>query len=205
MLKILSLHSAYREAVTVAGGIRLGIRMIQPTDKQKLVDGFQRLSMESRYLRFFSPKNALSLTEQSFFTECDGVNHVAIGAFELTPAGTEGALVGVARFIRFQENAEVAEFSLAVVDDRQGMGIGRLLLKHLRTLAVEGGIIKHFHGYLLAENHRARQLLGRVCKEATFHNDGSIVTAKLPVLDLAANTTLTAQPGLLSSFGRLLH
>lgn len=204
MLGTLSLHSAYREAVTVAGGIRLGIRMIQPADKQKLVDGFQRLSMESRYLRFFSPKNALSPAELSFFTECDGVNHVAIGAFELTPAGTEGALVGVARFIRFQENAEVAEFSLAVVDDRQGLGIGRLLLEHLLTLAVEGGI-KHFHGYLLAENYRVRQLLSRVCKDATFHNDGSMVTVKLPVLDLAANMTLMAQPGLLSSFGRLLN
>ena len=173
--------SARRDTATaVAGDIQLSIRMIQPGDKQKLVDGFQRLSANSRYFRFFNHKNVLTLTELRFFTEFDGMNHVALGAFELTTTGAEGALVGVARFIRHPNATEVAEFSLVVVDDWQGLGIGRLLLKRLLAAAAERGV-EQFQGDLLVENHRMRKLISRICAEADFHRDGSVVAVKFPV------------------------
>jgi hypothetical protein len=94
-----------------------------------------------------------------------------------------GSLVGVARFIRLPDATEIAEASLVVTDDRQGLGIGHLLLERLLVAAAERGV-RYFLGYLLAENHRVRRLISHVCGEATFRQDGSVMIVKFPVLNL---------------------
>ena len=45
--------------VELADGAAIEIRPIPPADKPALVAGFDRLSPESRYRRFFSPLNHL--------------------------------------------------------------------------------------------------------------------------------------------------
>jgi GNAT superfamily N-acetyltransferase len=179
MQGILPLPDLSQETLSTAGDIRLSIRMIQPWDQPKLADCFQSLSAASRYLRFFSAKNTLTPAELRFFTECDGLNHLAIGAFELAADGAEGALVSIARFIRFQEAGQVAEFSLTVTDHWQGLGLGRLLLEQLLVLAAERGI-QYLQGYLLAQNKRARRLLSHF-NTVNYRSDGELVTVTLAV------------------------
>ena len=115
---------AYGETIRLSDRRSLYIRLIHPTDKPKLVEAFHRLSVESRYCRFLSHKNDLTPQELSFFTECDGVDHLALGAFEPVPAGSQGedSLVGIARLIRYQDEPTRAEFALAVTDAYQGLG-----------------------------------------------------------------------------------
>lgn len=198
-------QGAYREEVTVAGSIRLRLRIIQPADKQKLAEGFQRLSPESRYRRFLNYKRKLTPGELRHFTEFDGVNHLAIGAFERDEAGAEGAVVGVARFIRCPEDAEGAECSIVVSDNRQGRGIGRQLLERLLAAAAERGV-RHFQGYLLAENTRVRRLIQRVCPEAIFRQEGEMVTVACAVptlLPLAPLVAVAGETGWCDWLGRL--
>ena len=95
----------------------LRIRPIRPSDKQKLAKGFMRLSPESRYHRYFNHKCVLTAEELHSFSELDGYDHFALGAFELSEVGEDGDAVGVARFIRLTENADCAEFAVVVVDD----------------------------------------------------------------------------------------
>jgi len=174
MLSTLAFYRAYQEDITVAGGRRIGIRMLQPADKQLLLDGFQYLSMKSRYFRFFAPKRELTSAELCCLTESDGKNRLALGAFELRPTGAEGAVVGVSQFIRLQEVVG-AEFSLVVIDDWQCLGIGCRLLERLLMMAATQGI-QYFHGHVLTDNQRACRLIRHVCKEATFHVEGSEIT-----------------------------
>ena len=46
--------------VTLADGSRLAIRPIEPGDRDLMRAGFERLSPESRYRRFFSPMPELT-------------------------------------------------------------------------------------------------------------------------------------------------
>ncbi len=195
MLGTLTFHNTYQEEITLAGSHRLRLRIIQPTDKQKLADGFQRLSTESRYRRFFNYKRALTPVELHHFTEFDGVNHLAIGAFELNEASVEGAVVGVARFIRSSYRVDRAEFALVVSDDRQGLGLGRLLLERLLAAAAERGITG-FQGYLLAENTRMQRLINRVCKDALFSRDAEMLSVAFPVPQRDAVMPAAARAGI---------
>lgn len=157
------------------------IRMIEPADKKRLADGFQRLSPQSRYRRFFGQKNTLTPEELQRLTEFDGNEHFALGAFELSPVGDEGDAIGVARFFRLPEDAETAELAIAVTDDRQGRGIGRLLLQRLLAVARERGI-KRIRCHVLTENERMRRLAESVLgKAASLRREGEILIADFQI------------------------
>jgi hypothetical protein len=74
---------------------------LRPTDKELLRTGFEHLSSESRYARFFTPKSSLSDGELDYLTVVDQEDHVAIGAASERDGGRTG--LGVARFIRFAD------------------------------------------------------------------------------------------------------
>jgi cAMP phosphodiesterase len=52
MLRTFAFQNTYQEELTLAGSRRLRLRIIQPTDKQKLAEGFQRLSRSLSDLGF---------------------------------------------------------------------------------------------------------------------------------------------------------
>lgn len=163
--------------------LRLRIRPIKPSDKQRLANGFERLSRESRYRRFLGQKNALTAEELRRYTEFDGNEHFALGAFELSETGKEGDAVGVARIFRLTEDPETAELAIAVVDDRQGFGIGRLLLQRVVMAARERGI-RRIRCYVLADNERMRKLAEDVLgKSAAMRREGEILIVDFLIPD----------------------
>lgn len=196
--------SHYRELLLTKDGTPFLIRVLRPEDKQKLVEGFQRLSPESRYRRFFSPKNQLTPGDLLFFTEFDGINHFALGAALLDKSGQEGDGIGVARFIRLAEQSPVAEFAIAVVDSMQRQGIGLQLSERLLAAAQERGV-ERFVCDILADNEAARELIKNLCPQAKFRRHGSPIIAEFSVScalerqPAPANTTL---PELLRLVGR---
>ncbi len=101
------------------------------------VAGWERLSPESRFRRFFTPMPQLSESLLSYFTHPDQVDHVAIAAAELGEDGSEGDGLGVARFIRLIERPEAADVAVAVIDDWHGRGLGTALVARLVDLARE--------------------------------------------------------------------
>jgi RimJ/RimL family protein N-acetyltransferase len=165
--------------------LQLRIRPIEPSDKQKLANGFERLSPESRHRRFFGQKNTLTTEELRRYTEFDGSDHFALGAFELRETGEEGDAVGVARIFRLTEDPNTAELAIAVVDDRQGLGIGRLLLQRLLTAARDRGIGR-IRCYVLADNERMRKLAENVLgKAASMRREGEILIGEFVLPDTA--------------------
>jgi RimJ/RimL family protein N-acetyltransferase len=171
---------SYREDVQVTSDLRARFRLIRPADKAKLAAGFERLSTESRYRRFFAQKKALSPAELQFYANPDGVDHVAIGALALNRDGEEGEGLGVGRFVRMPNEPEVAEIALTVVDAWQGRGLGRLLLQRLLMAAAERGI-RRIRCHLLADNARMHQLIQHLAAGAAFTYDGEMMTCEFPI------------------------
>jgi ribosomal protein S18 acetylase RimI-like enzyme len=132
----------FREEHVLANGTKVVIRHIQPSDAAELRRGFQALSPESRYRRFFGSVADLDDATLKYLTNVDGKDHVAIVAvIESLDLKTERG-IGVARFVRVKDEPTVAEVAVTVVDDMQQIGVGTLLTKALAHAARERGIEK---------------------------------------------------------------
>jgi GNAT superfamily N-acetyltransferase len=161
----------------LADGTVVLIRPIRPEDAALIREGFDRLSAESRYRRFFGAITHLTDEVLEYLTNVDGVTHVAFVATQVTlDLKTERGL-GVARFVRLADDPEVAEAAVTVVDDMQRKGIGRILLSTLADAARDRGI-KRFRGEVLATNAPMQQILAEVSAQVV-RADG--VTAEYDV------------------------
>lgn len=139
--------------VRLTDGAEIAIRAIEPDDKDLLKASFDRLSQESRYRRFLSPKNRLTPRELAFLTEVDHDDHEAVVA--LHPKREEG--IGVARYVRL-DDPEVAEVAVVVADDWQRRGVGTALLAELVERARPAGI-RRFSAVMDGGNRAMIELL----------------------------------------------
>jgi GNAT superfamily N-acetyltransferase len=168
--------------VTLRDGTPVLLRPILPEDKAELLDGFRRLSPQSRYRRFLSPVDELTEEQLRDLTEVDYVDHFAWVAFDLGATGGPG--IGVARYVRVPGEPEVAEAAVTVVDDYQGRGLGTLLLEALGAVALENGITR-FRGYALEENRAILEVLEGL-GASTAHDSPGVVRVEI---DLRAGET----------------
>jgi GNAT superfamily N-acetyltransferase len=138
-------------------GAEVELRPVEPGDKQRLLDAFERLGPRSRYQRFLAPMPRLPDATARYLTDVDHHDHEALVAVD--PA--TGAGVGVARFVRADGRPDVAEAAVTVADDWQGRGLGTLLLQRLAERAREEGV-ERFYALLLSDNHDMLDLLERL-------------------------------------------
>lgn len=119
------------------------IRPLLPEDARHLVDLFDHMGPESRYLRFnvalVNPDREMVWSEARRLTEVDPEKDGAWLVFADFHDQT-GVPVGGARYIRIDERT--AEASLVVRDDQQNKGIGTELLKFLVEQARQAGLEK---------------------------------------------------------------
>lgn len=158
-------------------GTPVRVRPIAPKDRERLAEGWKGLSARSRYLRFMQAKTALSEADLTYLTEIDYSNHFAWAAETLDAPDPPG--VGIARYIRTDDDPTVAEAALAVVDDRQRQGLGRILLQALSDAARDNGI-ERFRAYVALSNTQVLESLTAI--GATRSDvDGGMVQLELPV------------------------
>jgi len=133
------------------------IRPIRPTDAAGLREGFARLGLRSRRLRFLGAKHTLSDAEVAYLTDVDHDEHEALVAVETTAH----IGIGVARFIRDPLVPEVADVAVTVVDEWQGQGVGSELLRQLTDVAGCRGV-RRFTALVSIENIAMRRMLARM-------------------------------------------
>jgi RimJ/RimL family protein N-acetyltransferase len=141
---------------TLRDGTQVLIRMVEPEDRAQFVEGFHRLSARSRYLRFHTAVEELDDQQLDYLTQVDQVDHVAWVAVDLDQPEHPG--IGVARFVRLDDEPEVAEAAVTVLDAYQGRGLGTLLLGVLADAARDRGITT-FRAYVLGENRAMLSVL----------------------------------------------
>jgi len=161
---------------TLRDGTPVVLRPIRPEDKSLLVDGFQRLSEESRLRRFMAPIHELSAKQLAYLTEIDHVNHVAWVALLAEPPHTG---LGVGRYVRIATEPDVAESALTVVDEFQGRGLGTLLLGVLAAAARAGGIIR-FRAYVMEDNAPVRSFMESLGAHPAFDSPG-VLRMDIPI------------------------
>ncbi len=181
----------YDERATLRDGTQVRLRLLTADDKALLGAGFEKLSSESRYSRFLSPKTTLSDDELRYLTEIDQETHFAIGAIrddEATPVG-----LGIARFIKLAEPPATAEAAITVADEAHGRGLGKLLFLRLCAAASERGI-ERFHCEVLGSNTGMAALLAAIAPDRTIEVEQGVMRIELAVPDVRPTAPATTPP-----------
>jgi acyl-CoA synthetase (NDP forming)/RimJ/RimL family protein N-acetyltransferase len=149
------------------------LRPIRPSDAERLVAFYDRVSPESKYLRFFAPYPRLSDRDVKRFTEVDYVDRVA---FILT-LGDQ--MIAVGRYDRIEDDH--AEVAFLIEDAHQGRGIAQLLLEHLAQAARERGISR-FVAEVLPENRRMAKVFADAGYRVTKGIEDGVLAVEFPIL-----------------------
>lgn len=128
------------------------IRPLGSDDRSAFARFFDRLSMSSRYLRFFAPMPKLPNRTLDWMVDVDGRRHGALAAWR----GEE--LIGEARYVAFGD--ESAEVALTVRDDWQRRGVGTGMLLRVIAEAARNGFCR-LTASSLPENRGVREVLSR--------------------------------------------
>ena len=149
--------SHLEEEVVVAGGTRLWIRPVVPSDAPALAAEFAAADDDTVYMRFFNPYFQLTEDRLRYFTEIDYHRHVALAVMVLTPdGGAEGVAVG--RYVA-RSDTDV-EGAIVVKPPYRRIGVASLLLDRLVRIASANGFSSMSASYLVA-NDAAAGLLDR--------------------------------------------
>jgi ribosomal protein S18 acetylase RimI-like enzyme len=196
----LRMGASFERAISLYDGRNVRLRWIGPADASLLRDGFERLSMQSRLMRFFSPLHTLSDDSVQYLTQVDGIDHAALIAVAPRPstptlrderAWPREQGFGVARFIRSVEDSRSAEVALTVTDDTQGRGLGRRLTQALAVAAGERGV-ETFTMSVLWSNARIQAFLRRL-GATRRRTEGEVVEYTIPTASVA-NQLTAARP-----------
>ena len=166
-------YPADLETVLDVRGAAVMLRPIRPEDAGLEQDFVERLSPESRRMRFQSSLRSLTPAMLARFTQIDYDREMALVAIA-SDARVERE-VAVCRYIRLPD-ARSCEFAIVVADDWQGRGLGRKMMQRLIEVAAARGL-ESMVGWVVATNE---PMLG-LCRELGFRPepDPDPLTVKL--------------------------
>src|SRR5271155_1960097 len=165
----------YSTTEALRDGCRVEIRALRPEDRADLLAAVNRTSAQSLYRRFFGLKRSFTDQEAAFFINVDFVNHVALVAFIDDEEGRP-VIAGGGRYIVVQPGQ--AEIAFVVVDEYQGRGIGRALIRHLTRIARAAGI-RTLVAEVLSENTPMLQLFKTSGLPLSTRREGQVVHVKI--------------------------
>ena len=141
----------YMQAATLRDGRPVTIRLMQPDDKQRLIDAFARLDRQSVYTRFFSFRKELP---QGPLQRIDRIDLVRLAALVVTLGqGADETVIGSATYVAdtAADGQREAEVAFTIEEDYQGQGLAGRLLAALAGIARRHGIAR-FKAEVLAGN-----------------------------------------------------
>ncbi|MFF5261074.1 GNAT family N-acetyltransferase [Actinomadura viridis] len=165
--------------VVLTDGGTAHLRPIRSEDADLLRAFYARLSPESIYYRFFSPRPRLSDREIEHFTNVDHDRRAAL------IATIGGAMVAVVRYDRLADRPGTAEVAFLVEDAHQGRGLGAVLLEHIAAAARERGVHR-FVASVLPDNRRMTRVFREVGYRAEQRFEEGVIEL---VLDLEPTET----------------
>lgn len=137
-------YPAHWEAdVLLSDGRAARLRPIRPQDRDLVLAFYERVTSESKYMRYLAAREYLTERDLSRILDADFHDQVV---FAVTMAGQ---IIGVGDFARL--SPEEAELAFLVEDVHHGRGLGTLLLEHLAQAGRELGI-RRFVAEVLREN-----------------------------------------------------
>jgi L-amino acid N-acyltransferase YncA len=136
--------------LSLRDGREVTLRAVAATDAPEIVQAFERLSNDSRYLRFMQHKKQLdpAALERGVHPR-PGSEFVFVAT---TPTADGIDIVGGARYVRADEsNTETCEFAITVAEDWRDSGLATKLLASLIRRARRDGY-RTMEGLVIAGN-----------------------------------------------------
>jgi|SRR5262245_58172755 len=164
--------------VDLVDGRRVRLREIRPDDLDEVRQAFDRLSAESRYMRFMSPMRQLPprMLEEAAHPQQEGV--LALVAETDAPDGID--IVAGARCYVLADG-ETCEFAVTVADGWRRVGLASRLMRDLIEAARARGL-KHMEGYVLSANQGMLDLARRLGFTARMDpHDATVMIVRLPL------------------------
>ena len=156
------------ERLELPGAGRVVIRGLCPGDRDRLLEFYEKLSLETIYTRFFS---IIRYFDPYVDRLIRGRAYVVVAEREDT-----GERIGVAEAI---PSGDKAEGGIVVLESYQGRGIGSALARALSRALSEAGI-RLVVGYILPDNIRALRLVKKLGGRLRRSYD-SMVLVEIPV------------------------
>ena len=152
----------------------LEIRSATPRDADEVRAFLERLSADSRWLRYHTGVPKVRPWMVDAVVSSDRVRHAALLAH------IDGRLVGVAEWGRIDPDDNVADSGIVVDECCRRRGIAKLLLKHLARDARRHGI-DTFEAHVLTTNRPMVALMQQIApvKDVTF--DGPTLNMHIPL------------------------
>jgi acetyl coenzyme A synthetase (ADP forming)-like protein len=164
---------AWEADVVLSDGTVLHLRPVVPEDADRFRALNSRVSEETLYFRFFTPRRDLSDAELARFASIDYDRRMAFAGER------SGLVVAVGRYERL-DDGDTAEVAFIVEDRLQGRGVGTLLLEHLAAYAREHGI-RRFVADTLGENRRMLTVFDRAGYAVERRFDGGTWHVEFPI------------------------
>ncbi|MGF1610560.1 MAG: GNAT family N-acetyltransferase [Kiloniellales bacterium] len=163
------------QQATLPDGQAVFLRPIRPEDAPALRAAFRALKPEDVRLRFFSAMSEMSEAQAKRLSQIDYDREMALVALD---PDDESDGWGIARLIADPDNLR-GEFAIVVRSDRQGHGLGQLLMERLIAYARSRGT-GEIWGDVLAENQRMLALAKELGMTVTpLPDDPSVVRVSL--------------------------
>jgi len=157
------------------GGDRVRLRLTRPSDARPVRDFLERLSPESRRLRFLVPMPTVREATVRHFTFYDPRERLVMAA--TLPVDGRERIAGLADVVLLETG--LAEIGVVVADDQRGRGLGKLLSEAVATIALRHGAT-HLKAEVLDRNNRMLAIMRGLGPTVTTVEQGnSVVYTKL--------------------------
>lgn len=178
--------ASWETDLVLTDGATVHLRPIKPSDADAHRAFFGRLSRETVYYRFFTPKTHLTEAESSRFTTVDYVDRFAVVAL----LGDE--IIAVGRYDRSGNHPDQAEVAFAVEDAHQGRGLGTALLEYLAAVARTHGITR-FTATVLPDNRRMLRVFGDAGWDVHNQFADGIIEVAFPIEPTEASVAVSEE------------
>jgi RimJ/RimL family protein N-acetyltransferase len=165
----------YESRLMLKDGREVLLRPVLPNDERLLVDLFNKISPQTRYLRFLRHLHALPEDVLHHFTHVNYDSEFAlVGVIE--EDGSD-AIIAVGRYAHDPDEG-LADLGVTVRDDWQHGGLGKPLLQKVIEIGKEHGICR-FGSTLDPENTIIRQILQELGYEVTYFLRSGLLQVKI--------------------------
>ena len=161
-------------------GRTVHVRAMRPTDEAELVQAFERMSNDARYMRFmrFVREPNLERVRKALASFPER----GIGIVATVPAADGIDIAGSATYLVGNDPA-ICEFAITVASEFGGVGLASTLLAALIGTAKARGLAE-MDGYVLAVNQPMLRLARRLgFKVAPDPEDGTVRICRLRLAD----------------------
>jgi len=166
--------------VTLRDGRVVHLRAMRPSDESELLQAFERMGPDARYMRFMRAVREPNMPRLR--RTLASLGQTMVGILATVPAADGFDIAGSAVFV-IGNDPSTCEFAISVAADYGGAGLGRTLMTSLIDFA-RGHALHEMEGFVLASNQPMLRLAkGLGFSIARDPEDGTVQICRLRLGD----------------------